>query len=113
MEQNNRQVLEELITAGDPYTIATLIVANKVSDIPEEELREFLTRAFSAAAHLERQSKELPGEGFADSEGGGLARQLDTMALDLHYNPGGLPLIDQIYLFYPRLKPASKDTLSN
>lgn len=95
----NRQIIEELINAGDPYALATMIAGNKFPDIPQEELRELLARAYTAAAHLERQANS--GEDL----GGAMARQLDTMSLDLRYNPGQLSLLDQIYLFYPKLKP--------
>jgi hypothetical protein len=101
----NRKLIEELIMAGDPYALASMIVDNKFSDVSEEELRELLARAFSNAAHLERQANGLPAGGFGEPEEyGGAAKQLDTMALDLRYNPGQLKLIDQIYLFYPNLK---------
>jgi hypothetical protein len=102
---DNRHIIEELITAGDPYVVATMIVSNKFPDISEDELREFLARAFSSAAHLERQASGLPLGGLGEVGSGGMARQLDTMALDLRYNPGQLKLIDQINIFYPNLKP--------
>lgn len=92
------QQAEELITAGDPYGFAVMIVQRKFTEISEDELRELLARAFVTAGRNERQ--ESAGEG-----NGSLL--LDTMALDLRYNPGKLSLLGQIYIFYPKLKNAN------
>src|SRR5690348_5458480 len=93
MSDDMRKQAEELIAACDPYAFSQMIMSGSCSEIPDDELRELLARAFVTAAHNERQD---------GGEGNG-SRLLDTMALDLRYNPGQLLLKDQIKIFYPHL----------
>ena len=101
------QIAEEIVAGGDPNGLATMIVQGKFADTSDADLRELLARAFVKAGQLERQANGVAESAWTEQSGilGGASIMLDAMALDLRYNPGKLSLIDQIYIFYPNLKP--------
>lgn len=94
---------ESFIQNADPSNFAKAIIGGEFSEIGEEELREMLASAFSHAARLSGDSSG--GDGLTDDPKLSVNQRLSTMAMDLRINLTKLPLNEQIFLYYPYLKP--------